>query len=99
MVKQRSRVEWLCEGDRNTGYFHAIIKQRSRANKILALKRPDGSLCTTQAELEDLAMNFYKNLFTAQDQTSPEEILQFVPTKVTPAMYDLLTAPFTEGYP
>jgi hypothetical protein len=47
-----------------------------------------------QFKLEDLAMHFYKLLFTSQDHTSPEEVMQFVPSKVTPAMNDLLDAPF-----
>ena len=45
MEKQRSRVQWLKEGDRNTGFFQAKAKQRARTNKITALCRADGSLC------------------------------------------------------
>jgi hypothetical protein len=42
MVKQRSRIDWLREGDRNTGFFQAKLKQRARSNRIAALKRADG---------------------------------------------------------
>jgi hypothetical protein len=45
MEKQRSRVERLREGDRNTGFFQAKEKQRTRLNKITSLKRDDGSMC------------------------------------------------------
>ena len=38
MEKQRSRVQWLHEGDRNTGFFQAKAKQRARSNKISALR-------------------------------------------------------------
>jgi hypothetical protein len=95
MMKQRSRVDWLRAGDRNTGFFQAKIRQRTRANKITTLKRPDGSLCTSQEELEDLSMNFYKQLFAMQDHVSPEEVIRYVPSKVTVAMNALLDASFT----
>lgn len=32
--KQKSRVFWLREGDRNTIFFHALTKQRRVRNKI-----------------------------------------------------------------
>jgi hypothetical protein len=49
----------------------------------------------SQEELEELAMNFYEHLFTAQENTYPEEVVQFVPSKVTPVMNGMLDAPFT----
>lgn len=93
MEKQRSRVDWLREGDRNTGFFQAKARQRTRANKITSLKRPNGSLCSQQEELESMATNFYQQLFTAQENTRPEEVIQFVPRKVM-EMNDFLCAPF-----
>jgi hypothetical protein len=51
----------------------------------------------TQDELEAMAANFYQHLFTAQDQTVPEDVVQFVPRKVTDAMNLVLDAPFTTG--
>uniref|UniRef100_A0A2N9G6K5 Reverse transcriptase domain-containing protein n=1 Tax=Fagus sylvatica TaxID=28930 RepID=A0A2N9G6K5_FAGSY len=36
--KQRSRVEWLREGDQNTRYFHSKATQRHRRNYVYRLK-------------------------------------------------------------
>jgi hypothetical protein len=65
MEKQWARIDWLKAGDRNTRFFHAKAKQRSRVNKILHLKHVDGSLCTIPEDIEEMTTNFYKGLFTA----------------------------------
>lgn len=36
--KEKSRVKWLAEGDKNTSFFHKIAKQRSASCKLNYLK-------------------------------------------------------------
>jgi hypothetical protein len=79
--RQRSRVEWLSSGDRNTSFFQAKAQARARTNRIHALKRADGS--------ED------QGLFTAQSELQPELVCQCVPRKVTDQMAELLCRSFT----
>jgi hypothetical protein len=43
MWMQRSRISWLREGDKNTSFFHNKASGRARKNKILKLKKEDGS--------------------------------------------------------
>jgi hypothetical protein len=38
MMRQRSRVQWLKDGDRNTSFFQAKCKQRKRQNFIQSLR-------------------------------------------------------------
>jgi hypothetical protein len=49
-IRQRSRVQWIREGDRNTAYFHAQASHRKRINKIAGLRRQDGSVCDSEVE-------------------------------------------------
>lgn len=95
MERQRSRVQRIKEGDRNTSFFQAKSRERARINKINALKRGDGSIVTSQEELEVTAMEFYANLFTEQEVLDPGPILNCVPVKVMTEMNELLTQPFT----
>ena len=96
MEKQRSRVEWLREGDRNTAFFQAKSKERAKSNRIVALNCPDGSLATEQQELEKVTREFYSDLFTGQENLELEPILDHVPRRVTDPMNDDLTKPFSE---
>jgi hypothetical protein len=75
MEKQRSRIEWLREGDRNTSFFQARSKERVCINRISALRRDDGSIATTQEELESTSLEFYSKLFTRQEVLDPRLVL------------------------
>ncbi|KAM0931352.1 hypothetical protein ACQ4PT_000394 [Festuca glaucescens] len=97
MARQRSRIQWLKDGDRNTAFVHAKAKDRARNNLISSLKRDDGSFCSNQSEMEHMVASFYKNLFKAQDSTVPELITEFVPRKVTAEMNHHLCAPYLDA--
>jgi hypothetical protein len=97
MLRQRSRIQWLAAGDRNTGYFHAKCRARARQNWIHSLTLEDGSTCSDQNVLKSQAKSFYKNLFKAQDDCNLNAILQFVPGKVSNEMNNFLCRPFDPG--
>lgn len=46
--RQRSRVSWLKEGDKNTKKFHAQCNQRRKTNLIRGLRDDDGVWHTDQ---------------------------------------------------
>jgi hypothetical protein len=41
LLKQKSRMRWVKEGDSNSRYFHESIKSRRRRNQLVALKNGD----------------------------------------------------------
>jgi hypothetical protein len=96
MERQRSRIAWLREGDRNTEFFQARAKAQGRSNRIKILTADNGRVLTGQEDLEQLTCDFYQKLFTAQDELSPELVCAHVPHKVTPLMNDMLDKLFTE---
>lgn len=95
MEKQRSRISWLKDGDRNTKLFQVRSKERSKCNHISALRSADGVLVTDQKDIEGLANDFYKALFSAQPDLDVEGVLAHVPARVTEPMNEILDAPFT----
>ena len=94
MWKQRSRIMWLAEGDKNTRFFHLRASQRRRKNHITKLRKPDGQLTDNEDEMDALASAFYKELYTSEGADDMERVLSTVPPKVTTAMNEQLMTPF-----
>lgn len=95
MEKQRLRLDWLKNGDRNTAFCQAKERERARGNRIKSLRTRDGSVVFKQEELEVVAAEFYKDLFAAQGDLDPRAVLEHVPWKVNDSMNESLTKPYT----
>ncbi|XP_071676896.1 uncharacterized protein [Lolium perenne] len=94
MWRQRSRIQWLAEGDKNTRFFHLRASQRKKKNRIAALARADGTPTSNEKEMGALANGFYKQLYTSEGVSSMEEVLNYVPTRVDREMNRALDASF-----
>ncbi|XP_071676865.1 uncharacterized protein [Lolium perenne] len=92
MSRQRSRVEWLKAGDRNSAFFHARASARRRTNKVRALIREDGSRCEDIDEIKVMTENFMGNLFTSEPCES-DMVLDAIESKVTDGMNEDLVKP------
>jgi hypothetical protein len=40
--RQKSRIKWLCEGERNTKIFHQAMIQNRQRNQIFSMKNVEG---------------------------------------------------------
>lgn len=54
-------------------------------------------MCEDQAELEQMAVLFYENLYASEGVICMEVVLSHVPCKVTREMNDMMSKPITEG--
>ena len=96
MWRQRSRVQWLSEGDNNTKFFHRKASSQRRKNKIDALQKPDGSVTEDHGTIKSMTREFYANLFTSEGTYGMDAVLNTVPTRVTNDMNADLIKPYTE---
>ena len=94
--KQKSRVFWLREGDRNTKFFHALTKQRRARNKITQLLDENGNIVEDEKGLVAIATSYFRQIFESSNPEDIEEALAQVPSTITGAMNDNLIAPVTE---
>ena len=95
MWAQRSKVQWLRDGDKNTRFFHSKATQRRRRNYIKGLYDENGQWCTHPSRVTDTVVQFYQKLFTSCELVDFEEISEQIPTKVTEDMNVELLKEFT----
>lgn len=56
---QKSRCQWIINGDRNTRFFHTTTMIRRKRNKIETLKREDGEWAYDVQALKEMAIDFF----------------------------------------
>ena len=57
--KQRSRISWSREGDRNTKFFHSKTSTRRNKNLIVSLKEMDGTVIVQQSNIERVIIQHF----------------------------------------
>jgi hypothetical protein len=72
------RAIWLQSGDKNTNFFHKFVEQRRVINTIWEIKNSEGERKTSQADIEEVALNFFQNLYKVEEKEDIQAQLQVV---------------------
>lgn len=64
---QKSREKWIVLGERNTKFFHTSTIIRRRRNRIELLRDDDGRWISNSQDLEKLATDYYRKLYSVED--------------------------------
>ena len=62
LLKQKSRIRWLKQGDGNNSYFFNSCKGRWNSNKLLKIKDDNGVTHLGHKNVATVAVNYYQNL-------------------------------------
>ncbi|KAL6137214.1 hypothetical protein ACLB2K_062506 [Fragaria x ananassa] len=65
--RQRAKVTWLRDGDRNTTYFHHKASNRKRKNNIKGLYDECGMWVEDDEGVEKIVSSYFSCMFTAED--------------------------------
>ena len=95
MWRQRSRVEWLKEGDHNTKIFHGRATMRRNKNRIFRLKNSEGEWISNREELENLARIYFMDLFSTSHPNRINEAIEAVNNRIEHEAAAFLDLPFT----
>ena len=83
--KQRSRLVWLKEGDKNTRFFHLSTMKHRAKTRIYKLMK-DGRKISEEKDILKEPVSFFTSLMTIDpniDLLNQEEILSVIPPLVT----------------
>ncbi|XP_010445900.1 PREDICTED: uncharacterized protein LOC104728643 [Camelina sativa] len=69
--KQKSRVNWLKEGDLNTSYFQKICQARASYNTIRSFLLESGDLLLDPCEMSDHAIAHFTSILSPNHSVSP----------------------------
>ncbi|XP_071683623.1 uncharacterized protein [Lolium perenne] len=94
---QRSKAQFLLEGDANTIYFHSVANGRHRKKRIHSLVQEEGTI-EGQEQLKSYITTYYKGLFgepeesdLSMDESRTDDIPQVIPEENV-----ILIAPYSE---
>ena len=77
--RQRFKILWMKDGDRNTRFFHSKASQRHYHNYITKLYDSTGRWCKRQAHVDDIILSFYRELFTSTNPENLANVLEVIP--------------------
>ncbi|XP_055824484.1 uncharacterized protein LOC129893019 [Solanum dulcamara] len=83
MLKQKTQLQWFKEGDKNSKYFHAIIRGRRRKLFIHRIQNDEGNWLQGDDDIARAACDHFQNIFTGEDTHIQEDALQCIPKLVT----------------
>lgn len=76
---QKSRIEWISNGDRNTSFFHLSTIARRWRNSIMAIQDDSGCWLHDKTHVKHLLVDFLTKLFTEEGEADllavPQDIL------------------------
>ncbi|KAK6143157.1 hypothetical protein DH2020_023505 [Rehmannia glutinosa] len=73
-LSQKVKCDFLNNSDRNTKFFHSIVKRNSLRKQMNSIILEDGSKTSSFDELSKAFVNYFKNLFGTSFQTSPVDL-------------------------
>ncbi|KAK3230536.1 hypothetical protein Dsin_002417 [Dipteronia sinensis] len=70
--KQRSMVEWLNGGDRNTKFFHLKVSARRARNVINGLFGAHDNWCERQSDIHGVVVDYFSGLFKIEESPAAD---------------------------
>ncbi|OMP14345.1 Endonuclease/exonuclease/phosphatase, partial [Corchorus olitorius] len=97
---QKSRVNWIIHGERNTKFYHTITKKRRIGNRITQVEKTSGVVTEDPKEVEDTFLQAFKECFGEEEVKNEEQIMTYLQDIEIPKLnnghLDKLNEPFTE---
>lgn len=93
---QRSRIQWLRNGDKNSGFFHSTTVQRRVKNKVSRICNGDGIWLEKEEDIASCFSSFFKDLFKASGGRDFGDVLSCIDCIVNDEDNASLCRPITD---
>ncbi|KAL6565077.1 hypothetical protein OROMI_016527 [Orobanche minor] len=80
--KQKANMKWMLEGERNSKFFHNLVKKKRQKNFLHCI-RDNGCLITNPEDIQVSAVNYFSNCFAEQIPILDEIDPNLVPKIIT----------------
>lgn len=91
ILRQKTRIKWIEEGDANTAYFHSTIKERRRRLTIKKIMDQEEQWIEGNEPIAEAAVRFYKKLFERENHNNYYDALNCLERCITEEDNDNLT--------
>ncbi|XP_057775188.1 uncharacterized protein LOC130994172 [Salvia miltiorrhiza] len=71
LLQQKSRAAWLQDGDRNTNFFHSMLRYKKKPH-FLSHLTIDGVTCVDQNRIGNHIVEFFSNIFTENSHSQAD---------------------------
>ncbi|XP_060210670.1 uncharacterized protein LOC132637628 [Lycium barbarum] len=88
--RQKSGMDWFVDGDKNTRFFHNLVKGRRKKLQIKRIQNSDGSWIEDEDQMADEAVHFYSQQFSQEELIGDENLLSLIPVLIDQNRNDLL---------
>ncbi|XP_074283636.1 uncharacterized protein LOC141608172 [Silene latifolia] len=68
-LSQKSKHQWIKDGDANSSYFHGMLKRRRNMNKVAMVEDMNGKVCDTQEQIQKAFIDYYQLLLGSSRET------------------------------
>jgi len=94
---QRSRQNWLTEGDKNTAFFHQKATQRRNVNSINKLRDGNEQWIEDDDQIETLLLHYFSDIYKTRGVHDLGKITGLIQPRITVEMNHRLLQPYTEA--
>lgn len=93
---QKSKLNWLMQGERNTRFFHATAVMKRRKNMVHRLKDEHGQWVEDTMRLCHMVFHFYAQLYSDEGGTSSQQVHIWFPQLLSTELH-ALNSPVVES--
>lgn len=85
---ERSKTDWLAEGDRNTKFFHAQASSRWKKNVLIGLQNADHEWIEWPEDIQGIVSTYFQNLLLSRKPSDQDldAILSVIQVRISPEM-------------